>query len=308
MNTTTLAARDRTTGVVIASRGADAGDATAMATRSAMPVEMVPSVFQPLPERTAFELEHRNTPIVYRGLVSHWPCVQRWSLAYLADLAPDVPVKLVVGNRERHDTRFVASTLRQYLNDLQAQTKPGEEALYLKEFDLLKTLPQLRVDLPYNELFPRGSIQSVQSWVGPANARTGLHHDYLDNRAVQLVGTKRFYLVRPGVVERMDAVSEKYDAWAVLANMSVHELAAQARSTKSSSSDFFMVDLAPGDVLHVPAGWWHEVHNLTASISFGGFYGPRAAVLARWAWVNVREGLHRWGVLANGNCTCHGLC
>ena len=28
-----------------------------------------------------------------------------------------------------------------------------------------------------------------------------------------------------------------------------------------------VLDLSPGDVLHIPSGWWHQVRSLTASIS-----------------------------------------
>lgn len=246
-------------------------------------------------------LRDNPRPAIFRGLAADWPAVRHWSFSRLAMLAPDVPVQLVAGDRERGRTRFVASTLRRYLESLDAGAGAAGEALYLKEFDLLDAIPRLRRDLQHSVLFPRGTIRSLHSWIGPAGARTGLHLDHLDNLAVQVVGKKQFLLLRPGTVERLGAVARKYDAWATLAAAGAQELAARA----GAPGDCFVVELAPGDVLHVPAGWWHEVSNLTPCILFGGFHGPPAGVLLRWAWVRSRDGLHRLGLLGRDGCTCH---
>jgi lysine-specific demethylase 8 len=240
-------------------------------------------------------------PRVFRGLAGQWPAVKRWTFEGLASQLDDTPVQLITGNREQGTTRFVPSTLRRYLQSLQAGVATGEKMPYLKEFDLLEAAPHLRHDLPHAKLLPRHHLRSLRSWIGPAGATTGLHHDYLDNLAVQVLGTKRWRLVRPGVVERSGAIAPKYDAWARLSSVGAEELA----GTSPHENDFFFVDLGPGDVLHLPAGWWHEVTNLGASLLFGGFHGPMVPVLSRWAWVGARDMLHRQGWLARGNCTCH---
>jgi hypothetical protein len=243
----------------------------------------------------------QRLPTVSRGLASPWPAVRNWTFATLASLVDDVPVDLVAGERESGATRFVRSTLRRYLASLQAGAAPVvAPAPYLKEFDLLKAVPQLRGGLRYGELLPKRTMHALRTWIGPAGVGTGLHHDYLDNLAVQIAGIKRWRLVRAGAVERLGAVSDKYDPWAVLSSSSAGELAATG-----APEDFFMVDLHPGDVLHVPAGWWHEIVNLTPCIMVGGFFGRPVDVLSRYAWVSSRNLKHRMGWLAHGHCTCH---
>lgn len=242
-------------------------------------------------------------PVVFRGLAANWPAVRQWTFAGLASEVSDRPVQLVDGNREKNATRFVSSTLRGYLQSLQAGPTPDRAQPCLKEFDLLEAAPALKKDLPHAQLLPKRHLRSLRSWIGPAGACTGLHYDYLDNLAVQILGVKRWRLARPGSVERMKAVSTKYDSWAVLSSTSVQELA--SGRGEEARHDFFTVDLRPGDVLQLPAGWWHEVTNLSASLLFGGFHGPRAAVLGRWAWVSARDMMHRTGWLARHNCTCH---
>lgn len=246
------------------------------------------------------ELAGRSRPTVFRGHAADWPAVREWTFERLAGCVPDEPVTLVEGNREEGATQFARTSLRRYIAGLDG-AGASVRAAYLKEFDLLQAVPALKADLRHRELLPRGNLASLRSWIGPARSSTGLHHDYLDNIAVQVLGRKRWRLARRGVVERRGAVSPKYDPWAVLAAGSVMQLAGQG----ASAEDLFEVETGPGDVLHVPAGWWHEVHNLSPSLLFGGFHGPAPVVLARWAWVGVRNLRHRWGTLGRGDCTCH---
>jgi len=271
---------------------------------AATPVTEV--AFPPLPERTfarAHSLAQHTTPVVFRGLAAQWPAVREWSFARLAAQGPDQPLQLVSGNREQGATRLVHSTLHRYLQSLGDAGARCDDTPYLKEFDLLAAAPQLREDLPHGPLIPRRHLQSLRSWIGPAGSRTGLHCDHLDNLAVQVIGHKRWHFARPGIVERLGRVAAKYDAWAILADTDLGTLASMQGAC---ADDFFSTELGPGDVLHIPAGWWHEVRNLSASLLFGGFHGPTATVLARWARVSARDALHRLGWIAPGNCTCHG--
>ncbi|HEY8719111.1 cupin-like domain-containing protein [Pengzhenrongella sp.] len=244
-------------------------------------------------------------PLVLRSAAAAWPAIRRWTFAYLASLSPDRTVQLVVGSRETSQTRFETSTLGEYLLSLDGSPASGAEPRYLKEFDLLAESPRLRDDVRRKQLFPPGSLTSSTTWIGPAGARTGLHHDLLDNLAVQLVGRKRFYLARPGTVETAGAVSPKYDQWARLSLFDVAQLAADGAASQQPNVDFFVVDLEPGDVLYIPATWWHEVENLTPSVLLSGFFGPRLPVCALWARVAGRHVAHRLGLVGRAGCTCH---
>jgi hypothetical protein len=236
-------------------------------------------------------------PVVLRAAAAAWPAMQRWRFGALAALAPDLPVQLVVGNREHHATCLQRSTLSAYLRRLEdaPACMPGEP--YLKEFDLLKALPVLRDDLRPQERWPRRGIVATSAWIGPAHARTGLHHDLLDNLAVMVTGHKRFHLAPPGSVQALGEVSDKYDRWAVLARIGIDELHRRTGACQA-------VDLAPGDALLVPRGWWHEVVNLTPSILLGGFFGSTPRVLGLWAWTGLRHALHLGG-WRRTRCCCH---
>lgn len=250
--------------------------------------------FTPLPDGRAAP----GQPSVERSAAGQWPAVQNWSFASLAQLAPDLPVQLVHGNREAGSTSFETSTFGSYLRSLDVAP---DVALYLKEFDLLAALPALRSDLRPAEVFPPRTVRSSSAWIGPSGARTGLHFDVLDNVAVQIIGRKRFFLARPGVVERLGGVASKFDKWARLAAIPASELSSRG----AASDDLFVVDLEPGDVLRVPGGWWHEVVNLTAGVLLSGFHGSPVVATAAWLRESSRERMHRLGLLGRDECTCH---
>lgn len=278
------------------------------------PNEVTPSGFTPLPETPdpTAGFHYDGEPAVLRGAAIDWPAIRRWTFPYLASIAPNLAVKVVLGDRESEQTRFATSTLGAYLAALE-QPEPGQDPGYLKEFNLLARFPGLRNDLRQKALFPSGSVVSSSAWIGPAGAKTGLHHDLLDNVAVQIVGRKRFYLARPGTVERAGQLSTKYDRWARLSRLGAIELAdtepghaAAGRKTRDTTgNDYFVVDLDPGDMLNVPATWWHEVENLTPSVLVSGFFGSRIRVCALWATESSRHLAHTLGLVGRHGCTCH---
>lgn len=241
----------------------------------------------------------RDGPVVYRGAVAHWPSVQGWSFDHLAAHARDMQVQLVQGNREAGTTVLEQATLKAYLRKLSCYTThdaPG----YLKEFDLLAALAELASQAPLRSLLPSGGLSSIRGWIGPPGSGTGLHRDLLHNVQAQVLGCKRWRFVRPGLVERLGQVSSKYDAWAVLASQD-----AMALRCGGHPQDFLWADLRPGDLITVPAGWWHEVDNLDATVAVAGFHGPALPVLTRWLGVTARQALHRLGWDRDAGCTCH---
>lgn len=228
--------------------------------------------------------------------------MRQWTFASLAALAPDLPIELVRGNREREGTHFAHTTWGEHLKALQHSACHDHPAANLKEFDLLKQFPILLNDLRLNELFPKGSIYANQAWIGPAAARTGLHFDLLDNLALTLIGHKRFYLLPPQALKPHQR-SSKYDRWARLSTLSVEQVL-QAGGP-SVEAVLRVVEVGPGDVLYVPRGWWHEVVNLAPSVLLSGFFGTRRNTWGLWLKTGIVHMAHLAGLWRPGHCTCH---
>jgi hypothetical protein len=101
-------------------------------------------------------------------------------------------------------------------------------------------------------------------WLGPAGTVTPLHCDYDDNIFAQIWGTKRIFLSPP----HHDKFLYTSEANAILfgspfdpeaPNFEKFPLARQATMIECIVN--------PGDLLYVPAGWYHQVRALTFSLS-----------------------------------------
>ncbi|RFP15264.1 cupin-like domain-containing protein [Duganella sp. BJB488] len=101
-------------------------------------------------------------------------------------------------------------------------------------------------------------------WLGPAGTVTPLHCDYDDNIFAQIWGTKRIFLAPP----HHDEFLYPNEANAILfgspfdpeaPDYEKFPLARQAATVE--------VIVNPGDMLYVPAGWYHQVRALTFSLS-----------------------------------------
>lgn len=243
-------------------------------------------------------------PQVWRGVGRDWPAVRHWTFAHLGALDPHRPVQVVRGNRETGATRLVDTTWGQHLSELNRTGLDTDAPVdHLKEFDLLKHFPNLADDLELTPLFPPGSVCSHQAWIGPAQARTGLHYDLLDNVALTIRGRKRFYLLPPGSVQQMRLASSKYDRWARLSLIGIDQLMATHGALGAAAVK--VVDLDPGDALYVPQGWWHEVVNLEASVLLSGFFGTRWRTWGVWLQTGAWQLAHNAGIWRRGHCTCH---
>lgn len=91
-------------------------------------------------------------------------------------------------------------------------------------------------------------------WIGPAGTRTPLHHDWCNAAIAQLRGRKRFHLVPAACAP-------------VVGNHESRFADADATALDPARARVFEITLAPGELLFVPVGWWHQVAALEPSIS-----------------------------------------
>ncbi|GAB3462192.1 hypothetical protein GCM10027321_23640 [Massilia terrae] len=101
-------------------------------------------------------------------------------------------------------------------------------------------------------------------WLGPAGTVTPLHADYDDNIFVQLWGAKRIFLAPP----HHDEFLYPREANALLFGSPFDPAAPDFERfplARQASIIEFVVE--PGDMLYVPAGWYHQVQSLAFSLS-----------------------------------------
>jgi hypothetical protein len=220
-------------------------------------------------------------PFLMRGLVRRWP-LSTLEPGILRERYSHVPVRARVG--DYINTAFAADramqdmSMGQYLDLVEAGTHalpPYLGNLELRELNRLCHWPTY-----FDKMGP------PRFWVGPAGTVTPLHCDYDDNIFAQVWGRKRIFLSPP----HHDAFLYPSEANAILFGSPFDPEAPDfGRFPLAREATMIECIVEPGDMLYVPAGWYHQVRALTFSLSSNRW--ARAVPLALHGEASLRRGV-----------------
>lgn len=209
-----------------------------------------------------FESEYRDrgVPVVLEGFVEDWPAVRTWSFEHLAERCGSSPVK--VNSYSSKAAR--EATFAEFVQMLRANVGDGASPIYLQEWYYQTACPELAGDLPELEvarydfrrnLYGDEASTNHQLWMGQAGAVTRLHQDayMVDVMHAQIVGEKLWHVMSPAAELRAGDGGEP-------------DLAALA---ESPDTRLMQCVLRPGDLLYLPAMWFHRIELLSDSIGLG---------------------------------------
>jgi len=233
-------------------------EAIKRASRLLPPLRAVPRVRAPRAD--AFRARAREgLPFLVTGLAERWP-LAALTPQQLRERFGDAPVRARVGDYV--GTAFAADRamrdmlLRDYL-DLVADPAPGLPP-YVGNLELRA----LNALCHWPGWFER--MGPPRFWLGPAGTVTPLHCDYDDNIFAQVWGRKRITLVPPHhedflYVREANPVlfGSPFDPESP--DFERFPLARQALPVECI--------VEPGELLYVPAGWYHQVRSLSFSLS-----------------------------------------
>jgi hypothetical protein len=237
---------------------------------------------RPMPPREVF-YEHyfaANRPVILTDFCAGWPALSRWSPAYLRERFGEVEVEACAErsrdpdydrNARQHARRMPMAALVERVeavrqsNDLylvannRAMDDTGLRGL-LDDIDP----PAALVDRSRDQ--ERGTFSF---WFGPAGTITPLHHDGTNILFSQIVGRKRFTLYPPHETRLLEGAQGYY------AGVSGVEID-PVDDPRLAGVPAKVIDLAPGETLFLPVGWWHHVRSLEVSLSISclGLYHP----------------------------------
>jgi hypothetical protein len=198
-------------------------------------------------------------PFLMAGVVKRWPLCAL-TPQELRERFGEVAVRARVGDYVA--TAFAADramqdmSLREYL-DISA-APASDLPPYVGNLELRELNGMCHWPAYFEKMGP------PRFWLGPARTVTPLHCDYDDNIFAQIWGTKRIFLAPP----HHDAFLYTREANPVLfgspfdpeaPDYEAFPLARQAAIAE--------VVVHPGDMLYVPAGWYHQVRALSFSLS-----------------------------------------
>lgn len=198
-------------------------------------------------------------PFIIIGIVERWP---------LCALTPQAL-------RERFSHLPVRARVGDYINTAFAPDRAMQDMTLLEYLDLVSAgtheLPPYLGNLELRELnrlchWPSyfDKMGPPRFWLGPAGTVTPLHCDYDDNIFAQIWGSKRIFLSPP----HHDEFLYPREANAVLFGSPFDPEASDfGKFPLAQQATMIECIVAPGDMLYVPAGWFHQVRSLSFSLS-----------------------------------------
>ncbi|CEG00182.1 JmjC domain [Ostreococcus tauri] len=227
------------------------------------------------------EYVRRDVPVVITGLrdVLTEDGADGERCAWLTRRAGNKKVAVTRDHGHRNSTASCASTdvvdLREYFDEVTKDASPGS---YLYDVSVPLKLPTLTESIFLPKYFAHDYVQRTmrltafsRSWpslfVAAKDTRSTLHVDQWQGHffMAMIRGTKRW------TVFHRDATPFLRPSWLRgTLDPAMPALEEQCASGLSEHAARWDVDLGPGEVLFVPGGAPHAVHNLDSTVAFAG--------------------------------------
>jgi hypothetical protein len=201
----------------------------------------------------------KGLPFMITGLVDRWPLCALTPQT-LRDRYSHLPVRARVG--DYINTAFAPDRAMQDMSMLEylELVAPGTHDLppYLGNLELRELNSMCHWPAYFDKMGP------PRFWLGPAGTVTPLHCDYDDNIFAQIWGTKRIFLSPP----HHDEFLYPSEANAILFGSPFNPEAPDfEKFPLARQATMIECIVNPGEMLYVPAGWYHQVRALTFSLS-----------------------------------------
>ncbi|NXT75891.1 KDM8 protein, partial [Zapornia atra] len=205
-------------------------------------------------------------PVVLEGITDHWPCMTKWSVDYLCQVAGcrTVPVEL--------GTRYTDEEWSQQLmtvSDFISQYVANENSVgYLAQHQLFDQIPELKEDISIPDYCCLGEGEeddiTINAWFGPEGTISPLHQDPQQNFLAQVFGRKYIQLYSPEDSENLYPHESQ-----ILHNTSQVDVEDPdlEKFPNFRKAAFQSCILMPGQVLFIPVKYWHYVRSLDVSFS-----------------------------------------
>lgn len=204
-------------------------------------------------------------PVVITGAMTHWKAMSEWSHEWFRDRHGSLTVSL--SRNPRHTFYEKEMLLRDYVDSILTGRDDG---MYMDQCPI-ENVPGLGDYVERPPYCPPGRDLMVNLWVGPAGTILGFHKDshnpfdLVNNIFTQLVGRKRVVLAAPDQDAFMyQRPREAGDYWHSQIDLDHPDF---ERFPLFRQAKLYETVVGPGEMLFIPADYWHYVRSLEKSIS-----------------------------------------
>ncbi|XP_035161129.1 tRNA wybutosine-synthesizing protein 5 isoform X2 [Callithrix jacchus] len=197
----------------------------------------------------------QRKPLVLEG-IDLGPCTSKWTVDYLSQVGGNKEVKIHVAAVAQMDfisKNFVYRTLPfDQLVQRAAEKKHKEFFISEDVADIRKQFPLLEGDIKFPEFFKEEQFFSSVFRISSPGLQLWTHYDVMDNFLIQVTGKKRVVLFSPRDAQYLYLKGTKSE----VLNIDNPDLAKYPLFSKARR---YECSLEAGDVLFIPALWFHNV-------------------------------------------------
>lgn len=227
-----------------------------------------------------------NRPVVIRGIRKQRNLgIFQWSVDHLASLvgAKKVPVMATRTGFLSYERNFVDMPFSEFAERMFVpDPETGVRYYYKNPTSMLPSLNDDSMEIePLRPYISRAVARNL--WISSSGLTVGLHFDPADNLNFQLRGNKAFWLYPPGVAPYypLPMFSQTAHISGVFRNGPDPDF---SKFPRFRAENGVRVELQEGDVLYIPAYWWHQVESLgRENLNLNFWWLPRLSKqLANW--------------------------
>ncbi|WP_051466589.1 cupin-like domain-containing protein [Actinomadura oligospora] len=156
--------------------------------------------------------------------------------------------------------------------DLAREFRADTRKLCLQQAPIESDLPELLDELTVPPYVPADKINDINLWMASSASRTPLHFDDMHNVFAQVEGRKRFLLFNPAQFDVLypGPINTRTESFSRV-DLSRPDF---RRFPRLAGVEYWEAVVWPGDMLFMPAYWWHQVSSQDLSVSVNYWWRP----------------------------------
>jgi hypothetical protein len=217
-----------------------------------------------------------TTPVVIRGSRTLGK-VAEWTPEHISEKLAGRTVPISVADADgafRYDPDLASGLRFEDIPgaDLAREFRAGNRKLCLQQAPIKSQVPELLDELTVPPFVPSSKINDINLWMASGASRTPLHYDDMHNAFAQVEGRKRFLLFNPAQFDALypGPLNTRIES---LSRVDLSRPDFQ-RFPKLAEVEYWEAVVGPGDLLFMPAYWWHQVSAQDVSVSVNYWWRP----------------------------------
>ncbi|MFI6325068.1 cupin-like domain-containing protein [Nonomuraea sp. NPDC050556] len=224
-------------------------------------------------ERFWPEFYARNIPVVVTGGMDEWAAMGMWTPSYFRDLLVGMEHPL----RETDDEieyAFVNHTKRvmsvsDYIDALDKELLEGSRQPYFGNIPIASPdttcwFAPIRDHFAFPDVLRDRVGEELRLWIGGRGQRSTIHNDSNHGFNAQVYGRKTFVLFPPEEHQYLYTMRISDDTWVSQVEWADPDLSVHPEYSKATGME---VTLEVGEMLYIPAFWWHSARAESVAIN-----------------------------------------